>query len=281
MKAVNKNNRVASPLVEDNRKRQQYEFIELVLAYEGLITNQRVREHFSVSNVHASRLIAGYRELFPKNIEILSGEGRGKYTVTSRFKAQVAKLSIARYFKVAGSSGAHVETESVQYDLTNIAPEKFRTIHSAIVHKKAVKLLYRSMSTPSGAERIIHPKALVFAGRRWHVRAYDERNGEYRDFNLARMESLFPTDTEQLLPADESWNNYVKLHLVAHPTLLKEQSELIRDELFEGATSRVVTVRDALVNYVLRELEVSTDADTQTPPEYQVFLKRVERKLQE
>lgn len=274
---MNKNDKTVSPLLEDNRKRQQYEFIELVLAYEGLITNQRVRERFCVSNVHASRLIAGYREQFPKNTEILSGEGRGKYAVTPRFAPQVAKLSIANYFKLAASSGVHIETESVQYDLTNITPEKFRTIHSAILQKKALKLVYRSMSTPLGAERVIHPKALVFAGRRWHVRAFDELNQEYRDFNLARMESLFAIDTELSLPLDETWTNYVKLHLVAHPGLSKEQGELIRDELFEGAISRIVTVREALMNYVLRELEVSTDADTQTPPEYQVFLKRVEK----
>ena len=62
----------------------------------------------------------------------------------------------------------------------------------------------------------------------------------------------------------------------AHPLLNPEQEQLIRDELFKGAAGRRVTTRRALIKYVLRELEVAEDPEKQRPPNYQLYLYRVE-----
>ena len=263
-------------MIVDKRKHQQYEFIELVLAYEGSITNKRLREKFEIANVQASRVLSSYRELYPKNMEIAVGQGRGRYTVTSRFVPHMATLTIDRYFEVSAGNDDQIEKAVAGKDLTSIDPEKFRFVHQAILHGSALSLVYKSMGHPNGRERIIHPKVFVFAGRRWHVRAYDELNGEYRDFNLARMENLKVEKSSVTIPPDIAWTRFAKLHLVAHPALSKPQCELIRTELFDGAVSRIITVRQAMVHYTLRELEVATNVQEQTPPEYQLFLKRIE-----
>ncbi|WP_257285472.1 WYL domain-containing protein [Endozoicomonas sp. SESOKO1] len=261
---------------EDTRTLQQFKFIELLLAYEGQITNQQIREKFGISSVQASRILASYREAYPRNTQKQKGQGRGRYVPTARFTPEVTNLSVESYFKSAGTEFDNVLIEDIRQDFTIIPPPIFREIRKAVSTQSAVKILYRSMSHPGGAERIIHPHSFVFAGRRWHVRAFDEKSEEYRDFNLARIWKAESTSSDASPSIDIEWEEKVQLELRPHPLLTPEQVQLIRDELFKGATGRRVTTRRALVRYVLRELEAAEDPETQIPPEYQVYLYRTE-----
>ncbi len=263
-------------MAKENRTKTQFEFIELVLAYEGLLTNQRLREQFGISSVQASRILASYRKAYPHNISQLTGEGRGRYTPTTRFAPEVATLSVDRYFHAAAKTSVHIQMENVRQDFTHVDPQKFRTIHSAMSTFSAAKMLYRSMNHPEGQERVIHPRAFVFAGRRWHVRAFDEATGEHRDFNLARIWQVDSAQKSVETPTDSDWDEYVHLQLRPHPLLNPAQEQLIRDELFRGAAGRRVTTRRALTKYVLRELEVAEDPELQRPPNYQLYLYRTE-----
>jgi hypothetical protein len=263
-------------VITDKRKLQQFEFIEFILAFEGIITNRRLREQFDIAIVQASRVLAAYRQTFPRNIDVVAGEGRGRYCITSRFTPRVAKLHVDRYFELVSGKDEGVRKEIVRYDLTNIAPEKFRVLNYAIANNSAVWLSYRSMNHPDGKPRIIHPLTFVFAGRRWHVRAFDEETKSHRDFNLSRIGELVSGTKSIDTPEDSEWNEQVSLLLKPHPKLTPAQNQLIRDELFEGASSRLITTRKALVQYMLRELEVATEPEIQLPPEFQIYLHRIE-----
>lgn len=248
----------------------------MLLAYEGQITNQRLREKFGVSSVQASRILSSYRETYPYNTQPLLGQGRGRYAPTARFKPEVAQLSIEGYFRSVGTRLGHVAVEDTQKDFTNVDPSLFRIIHSAMNHRSAVRILYRSMNHPEGLERVVHPQAFVFAGRRWHIRAFDESTSEHRDFNLARVWQAGSAPKNTGTPIDADWEERVHLELRTHPSLTPGQQLLIRDELFKGAIGRRVTTRRALVRYVLRDMEVAEDPKTQQPPEYQLYLHRIE-----
>lgn len=260
----------------DQRTQSQYEYIDLIVAFEGLITNQRLREKFGVSNVQSSRIIAAYREAFPQNLEFIKGEGRGRYKPSVRFKPGASSLSIDRYFQISAKSNVQVAVEDTRQDFTKVEPKTFRMVHAAISNQNALKINYRSMNNPKGLERIIHPLAFVFAGRRWHVRAYDEASSEHRDFNLARIGSIQLNKKNIAAPVDSDWDELVELQLRPHPNLTQDQESLIRDELFDGAAGRNIKTRKALINYVLRELEVAHDLVNQKPPEYQIYLYKVE-----
>lgn len=260
----------------DTRTSKQFEFIELVLAYEGLLTNQRLRETFGISSVQASRIIAAYRNAHPRNTSPVKGEGRGRYMPTSRFSPAIATLSIDQYFRAVANTSVNIEMEEVRQDFTHVDPGYFRILHAAVTFNGAVQIIYRSMNNPEGLERVVHPKAFVFAGRRWHLRAFDEATGEHRDFNLARIRAAEPVEKATPTPLDVDWEEYVNLQLRPHPGLNSAQERLIRDELFNGAAGRQVTTRRALVAYVLRDLEVAENPETQQPPEYQLYLSRIE-----
>jgi len=260
----------------DARTSKQFEFIELVLAYEGLLTNQRLRETFGISSVQSSRIIAAYRNTYPRNTSPVKGEGRGRYMPTSRFSPAIATLSIDRYFRAVANTSINIEMEEVRQDFTHVDPGYFRILHAAVTINGAVQITYRSMNNPEGTERVVHPRAFVFAGRRWHLRAFDEVTEEHRDFNLARIYAAEPVEKTTPTPLDFDWDEYVNLQLRPHPSLNSAQEKLIRDELFSGAAGRQVTTRRALVRYVLRDLEVAENPDTQQPPEYQLYLLRIE-----
>ena len=260
----------------DSRTRLQFEFIEMLLAYEGEITNQRLRERFGVTSVQASRVLASYRDAFPSNTQALKGQGRGRYIPTARFKPEIANLSIEAYFRSVKDQIAHVTMEETQRDFTNVDPALFRVIRLAMDHRAASRIIYRSMNNPDGIERIIHPLAFVFAGRRWHVRGFDELTEQHRDFNLARISSAESSPKSLETPMDIDWEEKVQLELRPHPALNAGQEKLIRDELFKGAIGRRITTRRALVRYVLRDLEVAENPESQHPPEFQVYLFRTE-----
>lgn len=260
----------------NDRTSSQFEFIELVLAYEGLVTNQRLREQFDISNVQASRILAAYRRANPRNLSLLSGEGRGRYAPTSRFVPAVATLSIDRYFAVAARTNTYIPKVDVRQDFTQVDPRTFREIHTAVTTGSALQAVYRSMAHPDGRERVLHPRAFVFAGRRWHLRAFDEDTGEHRDFNLARFQKVQATQKRVVTPKDLDWEEQVNLLVRPHPLLTPAQERLIRDEIFGGATGRRVTTRRALISYVLKELEVAQNPDEQRPPDYQLYLYRIE-----
>ena len=260
----------------DKRTYEQFEFIELLLAFEGLVTNQRLREKFGISSVQASRILASYRRAYPRNISQVIGEGRGRYAPAPRFAPEIATLNIDRYFRAITCNNEQIQMEDIRQDFTYVDPVKFRVVHSAVSTRSAVQTIYRSMNNPEGMERVIHPRAFAFAGRRWHVRAYDEASGEHRDFNLARIQQVDPTKKNLETPTDSDWEEHVHLLLRPHPLLNPAQEQLIRDELFQGAAGRRVTTRRALVAYVLRDLEVAENSDVQRPPDYQLYLSRIE-----
>lgn len=260
----------------DRRTAEQFEFIELVLAYEGTVANQRLRERFDISGVQASRILASYRESFPDNLELKTGLKKGRYTPSETFQPAIAELSIDRYFAVARPVDADVPVEDIRQDFATVTPNVFRQFHIAIRQRSALQVEYRSMSHPEGLSRVLHPHAFVFAGRRWHVRAFDEHSEEHRDFNLSRIAKITETNKSRNTPPDNEWEERVHLLIRPHPDLTTGQAQLIRDELFSGAAARQITTRKALTQYVLRDLEIAVDPASQRPPEFQLVLARTE-----
>lgn len=257
-----------------DRLASQFEFIDLVLSYEGVLTNQRLREQFGIANVQASRVLSAYRDANPHNLVRLEGNGRGRYGPGMKFRPSSDGQTINRYFEVVEDPGTPIE--SVRFDFTQIDPLKFRAIHQAVTSAGCVRVVYRSMNHPNGRERTLHPHAFVWAGRRWHVRAFDEATSEHRDFNLSRIAEVEPFATTASPPPDAEWEQHVQLLLVPHPALSADQQRLIRDELFGGAAGRYVLTRRALMQYVLNDLEVAEDPESQMPPRHQIYLQRVE-----
>ncbi|WP_348238375.1 WYL domain-containing protein, partial [Salmonella enterica] len=78
--------------------------------------------------------------------------------------------------------------------------------------------------------REIVPHTLVDNGLRWHVRGFDRKHGEFRDFVLTRIKAAVVLEDStlsetELETQDRQWNRFVELELVPHPRI--EHSEAI------------------------------------------------------
>lgn len=246
----------------------QFRFIDLVVAFEGSVSNRRLRDHFGVSSVQASRILAGYRAKHPRRIA--PGGTPGTYSSGSQRSAQ--PNDVGEYMRLVAPSDPCIEIADARYDWTKVDPVVYRTVHHGLRDQVALEINYRSMNHPAGLERIVHPTAVAFAGRRWHLRAYDEHSRSHRDFNLARIASVGSVGSRDPAPIDEDWEQLVEAHVVAHPALSFEQQSVIRDELFGGTAGRIIRCRRALLPYALRELEIAELPDEMLPPDYQLAL---------
>ena len=123
------------------------------------------------------------------------------------------------------------------------------------IHKgKALSITYVSLSSGETTREIV-PHTLVDTGLRWHVRGFDRKHGEFRDFVLTRIKAAVVLEDSRLSEAeletqDRQWNRFVELELVPHPRI--EHSEAI--ELDYGMTGGVmkVEIRAATAGYLLR-----------------------------
>lgn len=122
----------------------------------------------------------------------------------------------------------------------------------AIYTKKPVVIRYHSMSSGE-SERVIVPLALVDTGLRWHVRAFDRKSSEFRDFVLTRIEA--PSLLNEEAQANEQphndiqWMRIVELNFVPHPRL--EHPEIIKMDYGMIDGSIRMRMRAAVAGYML------------------------------
>lgn len=139
-----------------------------------------------------------------------------------------------------------------------------------------LKLTYHSLSSGE-TEREIVPFALIDNGLRWHVRAFDRRSKDFRDFVITRMQRTAMLKDRDVLPHEKSdqdiqWTRIVELELVPHP----DQPRPEIAEMDYGMTGGMVKMklRAATAGYILRKWSVDCSADHGLRgPEYRLWLK--------
>ncbi|MXP72880.1 WYL domain-containing protein [Pseudomonas aeruginosa] len=77
---------------------------------------------------------------------------------------------------------------------------QFTACFSAVRRETGLRIVYRSMSTPTGSERIVYPHSLIRAPRRWHMRVWCEEKKSFRDFTLGRIATTEPLGTPAPYP---------------------------------------------------------------------------------
>jgi hypothetical protein len=243
-----------------------------LLTWEGEISNRRLRTLFGLQIVQASRLLGMFRERWPKALEFSTA--RRAYVATPAASRKPAfPPRFENYLELCRSSaGGGGVLEDWRVDLTHVDPAIFRVLYAACETGAKVRIRYRSMNNPEPAIRTLAPHAMVGVGRRWHVRAWSDDRGEFRDFVLGRISSASRLDESASTSgaSDKAWTRHVSVRLVPHRALSKAQADVIREELLQGRTALEISVRECLVQYVIQDLRASTHPEAERPPGYQV-----------
>lgn len=127
-----------------------------------------------------------------------------------------------------------------------------------------MRLGYTSIDS-GRTERELVPLALVDIGIRWHVRAFDRRHKEFRDFVLTRMDGPVVLEDsvvrrDETAECDMQWSRTIELELVPHPH--HPRPEVVRmDYSFPDDDVLHVRVRAANAGYMLRRWSVDCSVD--------------------
>jgi len=247
----------------------RFRLIEIVSLWEGHLTSRHLMTTFGIQRQQASRDINAYKALAPGNIEYLPA--RKGYVPTKRFKPFFTEGTVDEYLNLVDSRGfigsvthkvaiPDAHTHILQSPPRLAQPAIVRSMVDACRRGRRLEIIYASMTSPEGAERIIAPHAVVSSGYRWHVRAYCEKNRDYRDFLLGRVLGVSDDLGSALEDSgnDSRWHTEITLRLVPNPGLNKKQQKLVRHErCFEGEVLDLKT-REATAIYLLHMLQIPT-----------------------
>lgn len=254
--------------------------MDLLVRWEGELTNSRIREVFGVQAVQSSRLLAAY--IAERGEAIDRASPRAPLTPSTRFDSLVPPSSPDDYLRlISGASGAPPGADIVVESRPTLIGENaelFAAILNACRASTGLRLNYGSMNHPDGEVRDVFPHSLVRAPRRWHMRAWCALRQEFRDFALGRVLSFesIADAAPKVRRQDADWNKLISLKVVAHPAFDEARQRLMRREYFAGKPGSTVRVRKALAGYVVQDLRLATDAKRDQPPHFQLYLENAE-----
>lgn len=262
-------------------QRDRLAYIEFRLYFLGEIRRQDLMNRFGVGPAGATRDFAKYKELFPENISFDSSTKTyviGKnFAPTYEHVPERVLTALTRGFgDGVSSAGGDLLTCEFPMMFNQPSMSVLAPVTRAINQKKAVKLRYYS-HTSGASERVIVPFALVNDGLRWHVRAFDRKSKDFRDFVFTRMESTAVVDDtaidkHELSSADIQWNRILELDLVPHPA--QKHPEIIERDYDMMAGVLHIKVRAAIAGYLLRLWIVDCSPDHSLEgEEYRLCLK--------
>ena len=260
-------------------QRERLAYIDFRLYFFGEIGRPDLISRFGMAPAGATRDLALYREIVPLNIEF---DGSCKvYRIGKQFvpifehapQRVLSALALGFGDGANGVSQPLLPCESSTV-LSNPRMEVLAPICRAIHAKRPVAICYHSMSSGE-SERVIVPFALVDTGLRWHVRAFDRKSGEFRDFVVTRIEAPSLLDEEpnayERPDNDIQWTRIVELDLVPHPRLARP--EIIKMDYGMTDGSIRMRVRAAVAGYMLLRWSVDCTPDhSLTDEQYRLWL---------
>jgi hypothetical protein len=262
-------------------QRDRLAFVDFRLFFLGTVSRAHICERFGIAPAAATRDFSLYRKLAPNNL-MLNGTTK-QYWPTENF-APLFEHPLDRV--LATLSTGHVEKVDVNGEKLffpcEVSPSINRpdiivlaSVTRAISLGQAVLVTYHSNSSGLMRREIV-PFALVDSGLRWHVRAYDRSNREFRDFVLTRMSdpeiSASSPEKHEQAAADMQWSRIVELELVPHPFCL--QPKIVEKDFSMSQGVLKLTMRAAVAGYVLRRWSVDcSPTGSLSGPEFSLWLK--------
>lgn len=217
----------------------RYRLIETIALWEGRLTTGHLMQSFGISRQQASKDINSYlADYAPGNLDY---DKRIKgYVPSRRFSPLFIDDSASAYLHllnqnseraphIEGLALAYAHTEVLNVPDRSVRPEVLRPLLRACREGLRLECDYVSLANPVAETRLIAPHTLVYTGMRWHVRAYCEKNRDYRDFVLSRFRGELDVlgESDQGRDADVGWNREVEVVIEPDPRLKPDQRSII------------------------------------------------------
>ena len=249
-------------------QRDRLAFVELRLRFIGEIRRHDLVTRFGIQAAAATRDIAQYKELAPRNMDY---DTKGKVYVKGSWFRPIFDFPPERvlmWLSQGYGDGEPVRWRGIVAQEGTTLPGKIDlellSILTRAIHQcAAVEVSYRALSSGLTTREIV-PFALADSGLRWHVRAFDRRSGEFRDFVLGRL------DDARIIPGavadhekpdqDIQWNRITELELVPHPANVQHPDTIEAEYGMDGGLLKV-RARATMAGYLLRRWNVDCTQD--------------------
>ena len=262
-------------------QRERLAYIDFRLYFMGEVGRPDLASRFGVAPAAATRDLALYREVAPQNIEF---DGSNKiYRIGKAFaplfdhapQRVLSALSLGFGDGVNGVPQPILPCESPTV-LSGPHMDVLAPICRAIHQECPLTLDYYSISS-GRTEREIVPFALIDNGLRWHVRAFDRKSKEFRDFVITRIRHPVvlkgqPVALHETSDQDIQWTRIVELELIPHPDQPRPEITEMDYGMRDGVLR--MKLRAATAGYILRQWSVDCSPDhSLRGHEYRLWLK--------
>lgn len=243
-------------------QRERLAFIDFSLQFFGHVSRNDLIQRFKTGLAASTRDFSTYRELAGGNLVLVhqtkSYHRTDSFTALFKHDPEVILTSLSRGFGNGISSGLQPSQQC--FDAVRLVHPKADIIAAlmrAIHNKQPIECGYVSLSSGESSRQIV-PHAIVNNGHRWHVRAYDRKHQQFRDFVCTRFTfvKLLQQDinTQEGRAYDQQWDQELSLTIVPHPSI--NQPLAIEMDYGMKDCKLEVPIRAALAPYLLRQWQV-------------------------
>ncbi len=262
----------------------RYRLIEIIALWEGRLTTNHLCNSFQIKRQQASKDINRYNnEIAPGNL-VLDRKLKG-FRPSDTFKPLFTKGIADEYLHAMASRReiAHTfssldlgfdQTEMLHPPVRHVNHDILRALVQAARNGQKIDMGYVSMTSPDEESRIITPHTLVFTPLRWHVRAYCEKNRDYRDFVLSRFRGINGVEgpSTNLKEQDTRWNQQVDIVLKPDPRLTDYQQKIVEHDYAMQDGKHVISTRSALIPYAVQLLNIDLGKLESKPEAQQIVI---------
>jgi hypothetical protein len=249
--------------------RRRLEFIDFRLLWDGRLNRKELVAFFGISIQQASLDLARYIKIAPKNLRYDSSEKVYRATVHFKpaflpadsdvFLSQLLALAEGTLPASASFVGWQPPYDVVRFPSRSIHPDVLARVVQGIRNGEDIEVTYQSMRQPSLSRRWIAPHAIAFDGARWHARGWCHEHADFRDFVLARIQQVHGGRPSAIDPnSDARWHSHTTVILRPRRSLTRQQRAAVEAEFAMTHGRLKVEVREALVFYFVRQLQLET-----------------------
>lgn len=257
---------------------RRLEFIEFRLFWEGGVNRSDIIDMFDVSVPQASKDLTLYQERAPHNA--IYDKSAKRYVASAQFSPIFLKPDpdgyLSRLRSLAEGLTERSESWIAHPPQTDVALTPRREVDSGVLQAilgavreyRSIDVHYQSMSGKRADPmwRRMTPHAFGYDGLRWHARAYCHIDNKFKDFLLPRILDVRNTDAPG--PSgdqDTLWQETFDIEIGPHPRLTPSQRAVVAKDYGMTKERAVLTVRYAMLFYVLKRLGLLRDASQQDP----------------
>lgn len=257
---------------------RRLEFIEFRLFWEGGVNRSDIIEMFDVSVPQASKDLTLYQERAPRNA--IYDKSAKRYVASPEFSPIFLKPDpdgyLSRLRSLAEGLVERTESWIGHSPDTDIALTPRREVEAVILRailgvvrgSRSIEIYYQSMNRerPDPIWRRMTPHAFGYDGFRWHVRAYCHIDRRFKDFLLPRILRVRRSgEPGASARQDGLWKDTFDVEIGPHPGLTSTQRAVVAKDYGMTNGRAVLTVRYAMLFYVLKRLGLLGDATKQDP----------------